>query len=164
LLLRAFAALLPAAEGLRLRITGSGPTLASLQALAADLKIGSAVSFHPATSDVLGALRELDVFVLPSFSEGLSNSIMEAMASGCAVAASAAGGNVELIEDGVTGLLFDPLRVETLEAALRRLVEDARLRSRLAEAGAEFIEGRFSRSAAARRMESIYAGFLEGLS
>ena len=159
-LLRAYAALSDR-ENLRLRITGGGQLLESLRSLAATLSLDSAeASFHPATDDVATALQELDIFVLPSFSEGLSNSLMEAMVSGCAVAASAVGGNLELIRDGETGLLFDPLQVESLTAALRRLVGDGALRRRLAAAGSTFIRERFSMSASARSMEGVYEEFL----
>ena len=160
LLMRAFSQLTDRAS-LRLRITGSGPMLESLKTLAVALRLESDVlSFHPATRDVPAALGEIDIFVSASFSEGLSNSIMEAMAAGCAVAASAVGGNLELIQDRATGLLFDPLRVETLTQALRTLVDDAPLRIRIAESGREWIGSNFSMAASARTMGSIYDGYL----
>ena len=160
LLMRAFSQLTDRAS-LRLRITGSGPMLESLKTLAVALRLESDVlSFHPATRDVPAALGEIDIFVSASFSEGLSNSIMEALAAGCAVAASAVGGNLELIQDRATGLLFDPLRVETLTQALRTLVDDAPLRIRIAESGREWIGSNFSMAASARTMGSIYDGYL----
>ena len=101
-------------------------------------------------------LRTIDVFVLPSLSEALSNSLMEAMACGCCVAASTAGGNPELVEDGVTGLLFPPGDAAALSKALLRLYEEPQLRNRLADAAAHSITARFSLAAAGKRMGEIY--------
>ncbi len=158
-LLRAYASL-RRRQGLKLRITGSGPLLGSLQALASSLGLTSTeLSFQPTVASVAAELAGIDIFVLPSLSEGLSNSIMEAMASGCAVAASAVGGNLELVRDGETGMLFDPARFETLTGVLEKLIGDAPLRARLAANGVRFIQDGFSMAASARTMESIYEEF-----
>jgi L-malate glycosyltransferase len=161
LLLRAFAALKDC-QNLRLRITGSGPEEGALRALAGEL--GIVVDFHPAVSDIGSELAKIDVFVLPSLSEGLSNSIMEAMACGCTVAASAVGGNLELVKNRETGMLFDPGKVETLTAVLEELVRDGALRARLAGAGAEYVRSSLSMSASVGRMSEIYDGYLAAVS
>jgi L-malate glycosyltransferase len=165
LLVRAFAQLPVKEKNLQLQITGSGPVLESLQSLARSLGLDEArqqIRFEPAVHDVVGALGRIDIFVLPSWSEGLSNSIMEAMATGSVVAASAVGGNVELVREGETGLLFDPHRVETLVDVLKRLVDDPGLRARMAKNGSEFIRRQFSMGASARTMEGIYEEYLKG--
>jgi len=113
--------------------------------------------FAPATNEVARWLRAIDLFVLPSLSEALSNALMEAMACGCCAIASTAGGNPELIRDSETGLLFQPGDAPALSGALQRLIEDEPLRQRLAGAGAKFIHERFSIRAAAERMGEIYA-------
>jgi glycosyltransferase involved in cell wall biosynthesis len=159
LLIRAFA-LLENRESLRLRLTGSGSMLESLVATAGSLGIERLVSFQPATVDVAPEYRKIDIFVLPSLSEGLSNSIMEAMACECCVAASAVGGNLELVENEVRGLLFDPSNVDSLANVLRRLTTDAVLRQRLAQRGAAFIREGFSMDRSARTMEAIYDSYL----
>ena len=160
LLLRAYGAL-QERRNLRLRITGSGPVLGSLQALALSLGLSSPeVSFQPAVTDVAAELAGIDIFVLPSLSEGLSNSIMEAMISGCTVAASAVGGNRELVRNGETGMLFDPSRVETLTEVLEELTGNGALRAKLSSAGAAFIRDGFAMSAAASKMQAIYDEFL----
>jgi glycosyltransferase involved in cell wall biosynthesis len=160
-LLRAFAAL-PERASLRLRITGSGPETEPLQSLAESLGLRPP-EFHlqAAVSNIAAELRQIDIFVLPSLSEGFSNSIMEAMACGCTVAASAVGGNPELVRDRETGLLFDPEDVDSLTSALRELVADRALRERLAGAGSRFLRGNFSMSASAARMSAIYDRYLE---
>ncbi len=102
----------------------------------------------------------MDVFALPSRSEGFPNAALEAMASGCAVAASAVGGVPELIDDGRTGLLFAPGDEAGLEQRLACLAENAALRRRLGEAAAAEAATRFSMEAAAARMQSFYESLL----
>jgi glycosyltransferase involved in cell wall biosynthesis len=104
----------------------------------------------------------MDIFVLPSLSEALSNSLMEAMACGCCAVASEVGGNPELVEHGQTGLLFPAGDSLALAAALESLLDSPALRHRLAGAGAGFIREGFSSQAAARRMGRIYAGCIGG--
>ena len=88
--------------------------------------------FEPATSRVPGWLHAIDIFVLPSLSEALSNSLMEAMACGCCVAASRVGGNPELVAQGETGMLFEPRDAAGLAEVLRLLISDSALRAKLA--------------------------------
>jgi L-malate glycosyltransferase len=78
------------------------------------------------------------------------------MACGCTVVASNTGGNPELVEDGRTGLLFEPGDVDGLTARLRLLITDSALRARLAAAGELKIRECFSSAAAARRKGEIY--------
>jgi glycosyltransferase involved in cell wall biosynthesis len=159
MLVRAFAAM-PNRQGFRLLLVGSGEMLESLQALSRELKIADQVEFRPATTDVPAVLHEIDIFVLPSLSEGLSNSLMEAMACGCCVAASAVGGNVELVRAGENGMLFNPRDAPQLTGLLATLAADVPLRNRLAANAASDIVERFSASRSARTMEAIYHSFL----
>ncbi len=106
LLLEAFEVVARNRPGIRLLIKGSGPEESALRVLAGTLSIDDKCVFQPSTPDVTRTLSAIDVFVLPSLSEGLSNALMEAMASGCCVIASAVGGLPELVSDGSTGLLF----------------------------------------------------------
>jgi glycosyltransferase involved in cell wall biosynthesis len=147
----------------RLMIVGSGPTLVELQGVARDLNLSQAVAFHPTTDQVPAWLHKLDIFVLPSLSEAFSNSLMEAMACGCAVVASRVGGNPELVISEKTGLLFEAGRSEDLAAALMRLGGHEALRQQLAANAMEFVRG-FSAAAAAGRMAEIYDGLLRARS
>jgi L-malate glycosyltransferase len=155
-LLEAFASLNAPQEVARLRIVGSGPSLPSLQELALKLDLAGLCTFEPATKDVPAALQRIDIFVLPSLSEALSNSLMEAMASGCCVVASKTGGNPELVTDQQSGLLFPPGDSAALAASLDLLLRNAGLRSRLAAAAAERMRTEFTLERAARRMGEIY--------
>jgi glycosyltransferase involved in cell wall biosynthesis len=146
----------------RLRIVGAGPALLGLQALAAKLALGERCVFEPATLAVAEALREIDIFVLPSLSESFSNSLMEAMACGCCVVASRVGGNAELIIDRETGLLFAPRDTGDLVWCLDLLLRDSDLRCRMAAAGARRIREHFTMAQAAQTMAGIYRGVLEG--
>ena len=110
-LLRAFAALLHGTPMLRARacvvVVGDGPLRRNLEELAHSLGIADRSWFPGARADVPAILRNFDVFVLPSFNEGISNTILEAMASGLPVIASRVGGNVEIVDANYTGRLFD---------------------------------------------------------
>lgn len=119
-LLRAFAGLAPRHARARLVMAGSGPLAADLRALAAALGVGERVWFPGTVHDVAGVLRHIDVFVLPSLSEGISNTLLEAMASGVPALATSVGGNPELVQEGLTGRLFQPGDVP----ALSRLLDD----------------------------------------
>jgi glycosyltransferase involved in cell wall biosynthesis len=106
-------------------------------------------------------LRAIDIFVLPSLSEGLSNSLLEAMGCGCCPIASDTGGNPELVKDGETGLLFPRGDAAALADRLRTVLGDSALRQNLAAGAALRARRDFPREAAARKMGEIYREFLE---
>lgn len=159
-LLRGFAGTRRAFPSARLLIVGSGPCLPELEALARELALGDSCRFEPGVRDVTPWLRAIDIFVLPSISEALSNSLMEAMACGCCPVASEIGGNPELVAPEETGLLFRAGDAADLQAKLLELLRYPELRSRLAGEAADTIAAQFSLSVAARRMGGIYAGYL----
>jgi glycosyltransferase involved in cell wall biosynthesis len=160
-LLEAFSSVCRLQAGVKLLIVGSGPSLSELESQALRLGILPSVVFQPTVSGVAPWYRNIDIFVLPSLSEALSNSLMEAMACGCAVVASNVGGNPELVTDRQTGLLFPSRDAAALADGLRLLIGNERLRSTLAGAAACSIAERFSLAASARRMEQIYLNLLE---
>lgn len=160
-LLRAFAQLLHMRPSVRLAIVGSGPERPALEALAQELGMRDQCRFQPAVADVAPWLRSIDIFVLPSLTEALSNSLMEAMACGCACIASAVGGNPELVRDGETGLLFRPGDAGDLFEKLSLMAADAGLRGRLANTAARAVRERFSLQSSAARMQEIYSRWLK---
>lgn len=159
-LVDAFSQVRETAPGLRLAIIGGGVCLEELQKQAAALGVADKTVFLPETHDVARLLRGIDIFVLPSLSEALSNSLMEAMASGCCPIASRVGGNPELIADGGNGLLFEKGDADGLAVALRQVILETAFRKRLAANSVRRIEQEFSLEASARQMAAIYEEFL----
>jgi len=155
-LVKAFAAIRREFPDVKLAIVGSGPEEQPLKQLAGTLGISESCHFEPGTREVTRWLRCMDIFVLPSLSEALSNSLMEAMACGCCPVASRVGGNPELVVPGSTGLLFEAGSEEDLAAQLRLLLRNQSLRRQYAEASAQLVARDFTHSAAARRMGDIY--------
>ena len=159
-LVEAFARVRPLRQHMKLVFVGSGPVLPDLQTRAKEAGISADCVWEPATAEVANWLRSFDIFVLPSLTEALSNSLMEAMACGCPVGASRVGGNPELVRDGERGILFEPGNVGALAEALHRLIEDSQLRNALGSNAERFIRNGFSRAASANRMAEIYEELL----
>ena len=128
-----------------------------LESLAAELGVGGRVRFVGAVQDSWGFLADLDVFLSCSDTEGLSNSIIEAMAAGKAVIASAVGGTPELVEPGVTGYLYEARDVGTLSGLLCRVVKDAAHRTSLGAAAASFADRRLGLPALLEAHAALYA-------
>ena len=95
-----------------------------MRQLAADLGLAGRVHFLGQRRDIPDLLAALDIFVLPSHSEGVSLALLEAMAAGLPVIATAVGGLPEVVTDGENGLLIPPKDPEALAAALARLLAD----------------------------------------
>lgn len=142
--------------GLRLVMVGEGALREALVQRVRELNLGEQCRIEPATQDVPAWLRRMDIFVLPSRSEALSNALMEAMAAGCAPVASRVGGNPELVDGEQTGLLFEPGDEADLAACLGRLVLDDALRRRIAQAASARVRRDFSMQAAGDQLAAIY--------
>jgi len=115
---------------LRLVIVGDGPLRDELDRLSQELGVQELVWMAGDREDVPALLRLLDIFVLPSLGEGISNTILEAMASGLPVVATSVGGNLELVEEGFNGSLFPVGDVQGLSGALVSLAQDDADRAR----------------------------------
>lgn len=109
-------------------VVGDGPCRAELEAIARQAGMSARVRFLGERSDVPALLAGMDVFVLPSIAEGISNTILEALASGLPVVATRVGGNPELVVDGVTGSLVPPRDAAALAAAVAEYLDDGPLR------------------------------------
>jgi glycosyltransferase involved in cell wall biosynthesis len=159
-LLDAYARVRQLRKQMKLVFVGSGSMLQELQARARAVDVFADCVWQPTVAEPAKWLRAFDIFVLPSLTEALSNSLMEAMACGCPVIASDVGGNPELVRDGECGILFEPRNVDALAEALRRLIEDPSLRNALGRRAESFMRSTFSRSTSADRMGEIYEELL----
>ena len=129
---------------------------ASLRREAERLGVADRVVLAGYRPDVPQLLAGCDVFCLPSTAEGLPIVILEAMAQGKPVVASAVGGVPELVVDGETGLLVPPDDPQRLAEALRKLLADPALAKAMGEAGRTRVRERFSASAGATRVLALY--------
>lgn len=159
-LARAFVLLLqqqPAlAETLRLVMVGDGPLRAQAQAVLDSAGVAHLAWLPGDRSDVPAILGALDCFVLPSLAEGISNGILEAMASGLPVVATAVGGNPELVQEGRTGLLVPPADLQALASALLSLATDPERAAGMGDAGRRRAVDTFSLPAMVDAYRSMY--------
>jgi sugar transferase (PEP-CTERM/EpsH1 system associated) len=160
-LVRGFAALVGDNPAVRTRARlvyiGDGSLRAELEAEASRLGVREACWFAGSRDDVPQLLRALDLFVLPSLNEGISNTILEAMASGLPVVATQVGGNAELVEEGVTGTLCAPASPAALANAMRAYIADPALGSRQGSAARASVVQRFSMDRMVQQYHDIYS-------
>jgi glycosyltransferase involved in cell wall biosynthesis len=160
-LLTAFYRLTMLHPNLELWIIGDGPLRQNLERQTDALGIRNRVSFLGQRDDVPRLLPCSDIVVLPSlYREGLSLSIIEAMCQARPVVATSAGGNKELVQDGVNGFVVVPADADDLEAKLRILIADEDLRQTMGLAGRRRYEERFSSAIMMRQIEALYQSLL----
>jgi sugar transferase (PEP-CTERM/EpsH1 system associated) len=159
-LLRAFAAVLlsipESRSRLRLVLVGDGPLLPDLQRLAGDLGIAEQTWFAGARHDVAALLQTFDLFVLPSLNEGISNTLLEAMATGLPLLATAVGGNVELLTDGVVGSTFIPGDHLSLAVTISQYYLKPELRAEQGAAARAHAVQSFSLQAMVAHYQAVY--------
>jgi sugar transferase (PEP-CTERM/EpsH1 system associated) len=138
-------------------VVGSGSELPRLRMRAsASLELRSRTTFLGASDRVPELLNAMDLFVLPSISEGLSNTILEAMATGLPLVVTRAGGNPELVQEDRVGNLFKPRDVEVFAGLLLRLVDDPGLRERYGQAARHRAVEQFSLAGMAKNYRDLY--------
>jgi glycosyltransferase involved in cell wall biosynthesis len=155
-LLKATALVRRDAPDFRLEIVGDGVCMMELRQLAEELHLGDGVTFLGQRRDVPALLSRASLLVLSSLSEGVSLTLLEAMASGLPVVATRVGGNPEVVADGETGLLVPPADAPALAAALLRLHRDAEMRRRMGEAGRRRVERHFDVRGMVAAYERMY--------
>lgn len=141
---------------LRLVVVGEGPEEERLKNAVAKLDVGQSVMLAGPKDDLLPYYRAADVFVLPSLTEGMSNSMLEAMACGVAIMASRVDGAKEAIVDGENGCLFDPLNRVEIKQCLRRYVADRGLSLRMGEMARKTVVEKYSMARVAEEALEIY--------
>jgi L-malate glycosyltransferase len=144
------------------QLAGEGAMLEELQTLARNLGVASSVSFLGRRNDVPELLAASDLYVHPSLQEGYSNAILEAMAAGVPIVATAVGGTVEAITDGETGLLVPPADAAALERAMVRMLDDRAAAARMANRAAAVARSRYDMDHVVERYEAIYAQLAAG--
>ena len=161
-LVRALAGLLPGHPETWLVIVGDGPCRADLGRLSRELRVEDRVRLLGQRSDVPVVLSAMDVFALPSIAEGMSNTVLEAMATGLPVVATRVGGSPELVADGVTGRLVPRSHERALCEALATYLEDADLREVHGKAARQRAIERFGLDRMCQGYVDVYRRVLAG--
>jgi sugar transferase (PEP-CTERM/EpsH1 system associated) len=156
-LLKAAEVLTPEMPNLRVVLVGSGPELSRLQDYVANShQLAGHVTFPGAVDQVADLLNAMDIFVLPTLMEGMSNTLLEALAVGLPTVATRVGGNPEVVAEGVCGYLFAPQDVSGLVSQLRALLQDPQLRTDFGRAARERALQHFSLELMLRRYRDLY--------
>ena len=148
-------------SGANLAIVGDGPERVTLEALASRLGVADRVYWLGHRRDVPRLLPAFDLFVQPSLHEGLPNAVLEALAAGLPVVATAVGGTPEVVVDGVTGLLIPPHEPGALAEAMAALLRDPDLRRTMGRAGRKHVKRHFAIAETVRRTEALYEALLQ---
>jgi sugar transferase (PEP-CTERM/EpsH1 system associated) len=155
-LLRAFRIVLSACPDVRLIIVGEGGKLRDLQQTAASLGITAHVHFLGLQEDVKNLLPHLDVFALPSLNEGLPLALLEAMACGRPVIATAVGEIPRVIHEGVTGLMVPPDDPTALAASIRAILDRPEWGVEMGRSARQLVQETFSLSLTIRQYQDVY--------
>jgi sugar transferase (PEP-CTERM/EpsH1 system associated) len=139
---------------LRLVLIGEGPLRSECQQLLANAGVSHLAWLPGQRTDIPDVMRGLDCFVLPSLAEGISNTILEAMASGLPVIATEVGGNADLVTDGITGELVPSNEPEAMAKKIIALASQPELAKTMGHRGRSMIEQKFSMKA----MVAAYQG------
>jgi sugar transferase (PEP-CTERM/EpsH1 system associated) len=144
----------------RLLIVGEGDLDEQLHTAARTSEHQGRIEIRPTTPDMPEVYREMDLFALPSLNEGISNTILEAMASGLPVVASSVGGNPELVVEGVTGTLVEPARPGRLADAMKAYLARPELAMAHGTAGCKRATEHFSLERMQTAYERLYTDVL----
>jgi glycosyltransferase involved in cell wall biosynthesis len=160
-LLHAFSSLTQSYSDIHLLIRGDGPELQPLRETIQATPRPSRITLLPHTSDITPFFRAIDIFALPSLTEGLPNVLLEALSFGCPVVSTAVGAVPTFIRDTENGLLVPPGDEYALERALRQLAADSAAREALGRAGRASLYPRFCPVARARAILETYRALIE---
>lgn len=159
-LLHAAARLVPRFPTLEFLLVGDGPLRPNLEKMCRNLGIERHVHFLGDRGDVPSILASMDISVLTSFSESLSNSVLESMAAGLPVVATRVGGNEELVRDGETGFLVAPNDEVGLASALEHLLMEPHLRAGFGARAREVARANFALARVIEQYEKLYTSLL----
>jgi L-malate glycosyltransferase len=142
--------------GVRFLVAGEGDQRSELQSMIDSLGITPRFTLFGQVNDMPAFLADIDMAVLPSRAEGMSNALLEFMAAGRPVVATRVGANAQVLEDGQHGLLVPSGHDEALANAIDQLVRDERLANRLADSARRHVEEHYGRVAMRLRFEQFY--------
>jgi len=147
-----------------LTVVGDGEDRAELEQMTAGLELNDNVKFvgYKSQAEVREYMQETDVFVLPSFAEGVPVSLMEAMAAGVPVVTTQIAGVSELVENGVSGYIVPPGDVITLAERIKILLTEPQLRTQFGAAGREKVEKEFNLNHEVARLYRVMTAALDG--
>ncbi|MDC0714957.1 glycosyltransferase family 4 protein [Stigmatella sp. ncwal1] len=147
---------------LKLLVSGIGPDVDAVKARVANEGLRGSVELtgYSAYEDAPGLYRQGDLFVSPTYAEGFSNTILEAMATGLPIVSTQAVGVLDCLEDGRNGLLVPPRDAGALADAIARVLDDAVLRRRLARTALAEARALYSWQAVGRQIQQVYADLL----
>ena len=150
--------LLDSGESVRLLISGIGPDAEPARALVEALEMTEYVDFSGAVAydEAAQVYKRGDLFVSPTYAEGFSNTILEAMASGLPIVSTRTVGVVDCLEDGVNASLVAPGDIEALTEAIRRMMHDDGYRLRVAQQAYDDVVNKYSWPVVAEQLEGIY--------
>ncbi len=140
----------------RLLMVGDGPLKEQAEGMVVAAGLEPLVCFAGSVLDVAPYLAKMDIFVLGSRREGISNTVLEAMATGLPVVATNVGGNVELVDDGVTGSIVPPQSPHDLATAIATYIDDPEMARRHGAAGRKRVEDHFSMETMVTKYTQVY--------
>lgn len=147
-------------KNIKMIIVGEGPDFKDIEAKIEGMGLSGSILMLGSRDDVYNLLQCFDVFIQPSFYEGLSNTILEAMATGLPVIASRVGGNPDVIKEDENGLLFSPGDVDGLANAIEKMYLNKELRENMASANKAKIVNEFSLEKMVAQYERYYQKLL----
>ena len=159
-LIQAIAVLRTKGKRICLVIAGEGVERSRLESIICSLEISDCVRLPGLRSDVPDILAASDIFASTSHSEGLSNSILEAMYSGLPTVATAVGGTVEIVKDGITGFLVPDSDSGMIASRLCQLAENAELRRTMGIRAKEYVRKNYSLEALAEKYMALYSSVI----
>jgi glycosyltransferase involved in cell wall biosynthesis len=160
--LRAAARVAPECPDVTFHVAGDGPQRPELEKMIAELGLAGRCHLHGLVDDIPSFLADLDIALLSSRAEGTPNAVLEYMAAGRPIVATSVGGVASIVSHDVEGWLVPPESPESLASAVVALLNDPARASRLAGAGRQRAQLRFSRAACIARYENLYSRMLRG--
>lgn len=161
-LVRAFALFVKKHPSSKLLLTGDGPMRGDLESLIKQLEVTDSVELLGRRDDIPELMNAYDVFVLPSFREGLSNTILEAMSTGLPAVVSNVGGSPEIVVEGITGNLFEVDDIDKMAQCFERFAGDAGYLKQISHQARNHVVDNYSLPTMVENYQNVYVELLAG--